>query len=355
MLHRFAPSNAERYVDSSGRPVDEPAAGGQPGATRDSVEEDDGRSPSSPTRPTPPRSITRSARPFGTRSRTSSCRRTVLRPARPPGVARTHRRDRGRRTPARARPPRRCPATPRRPLLRPPRRPARPTSTEPLAPLAGGRSDPPRSASSASSPTGSTRRSWPRPDSRRRWRRSPTRRHYRSRWARTIGATAPVETAAYRAVAEAIDDAARAPTLSPSAVLATAGYRDRRDDGSVRASPMTTSPIASARSEARSKSANHAAGWRSRARSRRRRRHAHARGHRPPAPRRWYRRGRRGGGRRGAAPSRRLRPDAAIVDIRMPPTHTDEGLVAANGFARSTLPSACSSSRSTSSRATRCG
>jgi DNA-binding NarL/FixJ family response regulator len=31
---------------------------------------------------------------------------------------------------------------------------------------------------------------------------------------------------------------------------------------------------------------------------------------------------------------RRARPDAAIVDIRMPPTHTDEGLVAAQRIRR---------------------
>jgi DNA-binding NarL/FixJ family response regulator len=31
---------------------------------------------------------------------------------------------------------------------------------------------------------------------------------------------------------------------------------------------------------------------------------------------------------------RATRPDAAIVDIRMPPTHTDEGLVAAKAIRR---------------------
>ena len=48
------------------------------------------------------------------------------------------------------------------------------------------------------------------------------------------------------------------------------------------------------------------------------------------------------------------KPDVAIVDIRMPPTHTDEGLVAAarDPRALSRAP-ACSSSRSTSSPGTR--
>ena len=50
------------------------------------------------------------------------------------------------------------------------------------------------------------------------------------------------------------------------------------------------------------------------------------------------------------------RPDVAIVDIRMPPTHTDEGLVAAQEIrARASRRSACSCSRTTSSRTTRCG
>ena len=92
------------------------------------------------------------------------------------------------------------------------------------------------------------------------------------------------------------------------------------------------------------------------ARSRRRRRHAHARGHRAPA---------RGGRRRGRRPRprtpracsgvRRTRPDAAIVDIRMPPTTPTRASSPRSRSARSTPRSPCSSSRSTSSRATRCG
>ena len=49
-----------------------------------------------------------------------------------------------------------------------------------------------------------------------------------------------------------------------------------------------------------------------------------------------------------------LRPDVAIVDIRMPPTHTDEGLRAAREI-RSRYPRPpFSSCRSTSSPSTRC-
>ena len=47
------------------------------------------------------------------------------------------------------------------------------------------------------------------------------------------------------------------------------------------------------------------------------------------------------------------KPDVAIVDVRMPPTHTDEGLRAALRSASATPRSACSCSRSTSRRATR--
>jgi DNA-binding NarL/FixJ family response regulator len=51
-------------------------------------------------------------------------------------------------------------------------------------------------------------------------------------------------------------------------------------------------------------------------------------------------------------------PDAAVVDIRMPPTHTDEGLVAAQQI-RAEHPDIgvliLSSSPSTSSRITPCG
>jgi DNA-binding NarL/FixJ family response regulator len=52
---------------------------------------------------------------------------------------------------------------------------------------------------------------------------------------------------------------------------------------------------------------------------------------------------------------RTTRPDAAIVDIRMPPTHTDEGLVAARQIRAEHPASGCSSCPSTSSRTTPCG
>ena len=47
------------------------------------------------------------------------------------------------------------------------------------------------------------------------------------------------------------------------------------------------------------------------------------------------------------------RPDVAIVDIRMPPTHTDEGSAPRRRSASGTRTPACCCSRSTSSRATR--
>jgi DNA-binding NarL/FixJ family response regulator len=49
------------------------------------------------------------------------------------------------------------------------------------------------------------------------------------------------------------------------------------------------------------------------------------------------------------------RPDVAIVDIRMPPSHTDEGSWRPKRFAAHILRSASSSSRTTWSRATPCG
>jgi DNA-binding NarL/FixJ family response regulator len=48
------------------------------------------------------------------------------------------------------------------------------------------------------------------------------------------------------------------------------------------------------------------------------------------------------------------RPDMAVVDIRMPPTQTDEGLVAAEQIGERPA-SACCSCRSTSRRRTRSG
>ena len=61
------------------------------------------------------------------------------------------------------------------------------------------------------------------------------------------------------------------------------------------------------------------------------------------------------GGRDGADARVQLtQPDVAVIDIKMPPTHTDEGLVAAERSAPSTRPPACSCCRSTSTSATRC-
>ena len=48
---------------------------------------------------------------------------------------------------------------------------------------------------------------------------------------------------------------------------------------------------------------------------------------------------------------RSYEPDVAIVDIRLPPTHTDEGMRAAIESGPSTRTSACSCSPSTSSSA----
>ena len=48
-------------------------------------------------------------------------------------------------------------------------------------------------------------------------------------------------------------------------------------------------------------------------------------------------------------------PDVAVVDIKMPPTHTDEGLRAAQQIRDEHLTLACWCCRSTSNRATRCG
>ena len=50
-----------------------------------------------------------------------------------------------------------------------------------------------------------------------------------------------------------------------------------------------------------------------------------------------------------------LSPDAVVVDIRMPPTHTDEGLVAAQRIRAPPPTLACWCCRSTSSPATRSG
>ena len=74
-------------------------------------------------------------------------------------------------------------------------------------------------------------------------------------------------------------------------------------------------------------------------------------------------RGRRGRRPRPRTPtsccarSRATRPDAAIVDIRMPPTHTDEGLVAAQRDPRRSTPTSrvLVLSQLRRARATRCG
>ena len=47
-------------------------------------------------------------------------------------------------------------------------------------------------------------------------------------------------------------------------------------------------------------------------------------------------------------------PDAALIDIRLPPTHSDEGLRAATEIRDACRRWLCSSSRSTSRRSTRC-
>ena len=52
---------------------------------------------------------------------------------------------------------------------------------------------------------------------------------------------------------------------------------------------------------------------------------------------------------------RDTRPDVALVDIRMPPTHTDEGLVQPVRFACGIRRQLSSCSRSISNPTTRCG
>jgi DNA-binding NarL/FixJ family response regulator len=52
---------------------------------------------------------------------------------------------------------------------------------------------------------------------------------------------------------------------------------------------------------------------------------------------------------------RMTQPDDAVVDIRMPPTHTDEGLVAGHEIRADHRISGYSASPSTSSRITPCG
>src|SRR5439155_21846954 len=68
------------------------------------------------------------------------------------------------------------------------------------------------------------------------------------------------------------------------------------------------------------------------------RRTAAAPGCRPPAGGCWHRRRRhRRNGRGSARACRSVKPDVALVDIRMPPTHRDEGIVAAREI-RATHP-----------------
>ena len=85
------------------------------------------------------------------------------------------------------------------------------------------------------------------------------------------------------------------------------------------------------------------------------RRAAPARGPRTPARGGRVRRGRQGGTPTSSCGVELTRPDVAIVDIKMPPTHTDEGLVAAQEIRRRIRASGCSCSPTTSSRAMRCG
>jgi len=49
------------------------------------------------------------------------------------------------------------------------------------------------------------------------------------------------------------------------------------------------------------------------------------------------------------------RPDLVLTDIKMPPSHTEEGLEAAQEIRRRFRAPACSCSRTTSSPATPCG
>ena len=210
-----------------------------------------------------------------------------------------------------------------------------------------------RSPTCARSPTASSRRSCPRPGSlprcvplaaerplpvvlvevtsarlgRRRDRRLRCRRRRVADAARRGAMT--VEVAAVRARADLVMDVTATLRALP---------------------PCGMSPTGWGRSAAGLVSAREPLKRCCRAGSRRRRRDAHPRGHRPAARRRRCRGRRRPRTRTRCSVRAAREPDAAIVDIRMPPTHTDEGLVAAQRIRASIRTSACLCSPSTSSR-----
>ena len=185
---------------------------------------------------------------------------------------------------------------------------------------------------------------------------------------------AAVEAAAYFVVAEALTNVAKLRRgRARAAVERRARQRPRssvevRDDGVGGADPATGSGLRGladrvAALDGRLERRQPAGRRHHRARGDpvrvvdRRRLGPAARGRRPPA---------RGGraSRSSARPatprtccarSRAHKPDVAVVDVRMPPTHTDEGLRAAlRDPRRAARRSACSCSRSTSRRPTRC-
>ena len=159
-----------------------------------------------------------------------------------------------------------------------------------------------------------------------------------------------VETAVYFVVAEALTNVAKHSGATRASVARRGRRRRRSTSGSRttaaaaptsargRASPgsRSGSPASTARSRSRRPTAVRRC-WLRRSRcevdeDRRRRRLGPAARGAPAAPRRGGARGRRGG--RGRAGVRRRRPRAcaptsSIVDVRMPPSHTDEGLRAA--------------------------
>ena len=150
-----------------------------------------------------------------------------------------------------------------------------------------------------------------------------------------------VEATAYQVVADAV----RPGVFARAELQLNAsddGYRST-SRGADPVFPLNCGPISRTASwpsteRSRSGATNKVIGsvWSCRARRDRRRRAAPARGPRPAARRGTDRRSRR----RPRTPTELLRavaqtgPDVAIVDIRMPPTRTDEGLVAAEAIGR---------------------
>ena len=265
-------------------------------------------------------------------------------PARGPArVARAHRRDRRRRAAAaRARSPRRRAAAPAR---------TRPTSCGSLARRRAGRgarrrarqrarrrAATPRSRTCASSPTGSTRRSWPRPASGRRSATladtAPMPGRARASH-RRASPQRPSRRAAYLVAVEAIEDA-------PAAARRTSACQRV---AAARSSSSRSTTTATPRRRAAATLADRVGALGGRLE----RRAGTAAGGDPMRvvvaddvmlTREGIVRllddagfevvGEADDADGAAAPGPpRPRPDAAIVDIRMPPTHTDEGLVAA--------------------------